>query len=282
MGYKFLQYVFYLMLLLLWCNKVSANTNMAYECLIEPMQTVEVGSPVVGVIKRVHVRRGDKVEKGQVIATLEASVERAAAELAKYKSEMIGPIATAEAKLEFAKRKFERRRDMHANDFMSAQESDDAEGEMKFAEAELTLARENKRLSYLEWQQQSSQLDLRTIYSPLTGVVMEQGLYPGEIAEPGNQKEPILKLAQLDPLRVHVILPLAVFRKIKLGMAAEVTPESPIVGRYVGRVKVVDRLVDAASGTFSVFFEIPNPNNEVPAGVKCKAEFPVSMDGVKR
>jgi multidrug efflux pump subunit AcrA (membrane-fusion protein) len=38
-------------------------------------------------------------------------------------------------------------------------------------------------------------------------------------------------------------------------------------------VTVVDRVVDAASGTFGVRLEVPNPNYRLPAGLKCKARF---------
>jgi multidrug resistance efflux pump len=198
------------------------------------------------------------------------------------------PPKTAESKIEFSKRKFQRRREMHDKNFemhdknfMSGQERDEAESEMKLAESQLQLANENKQMAKLEWQQQSSLLNLRTIGSPFDGVVVNQFLYPGEIVEPGGQKKAILKLAQLDPLRVHVILPMAVFGKIKPGMSVDVNPEAPIGGRYVGKVKIVDKLVDAASGMLGVFLEIVNPKLEVPAGVKCRAEFPIGAETPK-
>jgi hypothetical protein len=53
-----------------------------------------------------------------------------------------------------------------------------------------------------------------------------------------------------------------------------VIPEIPAEGRYVARVHSVDRLLNAASGTFVVLLELPNPNLEIPAGVTCTARFP--------
>ena len=38
-----------------------------------------------------------------------------------------------------------------------------------------------------------------------------------------------------------------------------------------GKIKKV--LIDAASGTFGVFVELPNPKYEIPAGIKCRADF---------
>lgn len=259
----------------LLCNNTQAA---AFDCLIEPTQTVDVSSPVVGLLEKVHVRRGDKVYAGQDIARLESTAETAAAALARYKSEMTAPTETAKSKIEFAKRKYERRREMHAQNFMSAQEQDEAENELKLAQAELKMAEENRAVAKLEWQQQSGLLDLRTLRSPFDGVVVDQLLYPGEVVEPSGQKKTIFKLAQLNPLRVYVILPLAAFGKVKPGMKVDVTPEQPVGGRYAGSVNIIDRVVNAASGTFGVFLQVPNPKLTVPAGVKCKAEFPIALD----
>jgi len=259
-----------------------AQAAGAYDCLIEPTQSVDIGSPVVGLLEKTYVQRGDRVVKGQVLATLESRAEAAAAALARYKSEMAAPTETAQSKVEFSSKKFQRRGDMHANNFMSEQEKDEAESELKLAQAELKLAQENKQMATLEWQQQSALLNLRTIRSPLNGVVVDQAMYPGEIVEPSGQKKAIFRLAQLDPLRVRAILPMAMFGQVKLNMQVEVNPEFPIGGHYVGRVNVIDRLVDAASGTFAVYMALPNPKLDVPAGVKCRVQFPTIAERPKK
>ena len=252
--------------------------SAAFDCLIEPTQTVEVGSPVSGVLDKVNARRGDRVSKGQVLATLESRAEQAAVELARFKSEATGPIKSAESKIEFSKRKLQRRKEMAAEKLMSAQDRDDAEAEYNLAEAELQIARENRQIARIEYQQQSSLLSLRTVRSPFDGVVVDQMLYPGEIIEPGGNRKGILRLAQLDPLRVHVILPMSAFGKVTPGMSVEVAPEASMGGKRQAKVKSIDKLIDAASGTFAVFLEMPNPRLEVSAGVKCKAQFSSAIE----
>lgn len=121
-------------------------------------------------------------------------------------------------------------------------------------------------------------LKLRAIRSPFEGVVADQFLYPGEIVEPSAQKKPILKIAQIDPLMVHVILPPAAFGKFKVGMDAEVIPETASGGHYKGKVKIVDRLIDGASGTFGTFVELTNPKLDIPAGAKCRAALPIAVE----
>ena len=253
---------------------MSAASAQQHECLIEPFQTVEVGSPVSGLLDKVTVKRGDRVTKGQTVAALESRAEQAGVELARYKSELAGPSRSAESKIEFSKKKFLRRKDMAAEKHIPAQERDDAEADFRLAEAELQIAKENRQIAKIEFQQQSSLLNLRTIRSPFDGVVTDQLLYPGEIVETSGTKKTILKLAQLSPLRVRAILSMAWFGKIAIGAGAEVQPEAPVGGKYPARVTAIDRLVDAASGTFLVFLELPNPKLEIPAGIKCKAAFP--------
>jgi membrane fusion protein (multidrug efflux system) len=57
-------------------------------------------------------------------------------------------------------------------------------------------------------------------------------------------------------------------------MRAKVIPEAPVGGEYIAEVKIVDRVIDAASGTFGVRLELPNPNHRLQAGLKCKVIFP--------
>lgn len=253
------------------------SPSYAFNCLIEPRQTVDLSSPVTGLVNQVMVKRGDRIAKGQVLARLESHAEAAATELARFKSVQAGPALTAEHKIEFAKRKLRRRQAMADDKLMSAQERDDAEAELRLAEAELRVASENRQLAKLEHEQQNSLLGLRTIRSPFDGVVVDQTVFPGEVVEPGGSKRALLRVAQLDPLRVQVVMPKSVFGMAAVGMSVEVVPEIPAKGRYTATVKSVDRLVNAASGTFVALLEMPNPKLQIPAGVTCKARFPAPL-----
>ena len=245
-----------------------------FTCLIEPTQMVELGSPVTGRLDSVYVKRGDLVKKNQILATLESNAEHAASELAKFKSLQVGPAKMAESKMAFSKRKLNRRQELTSEKLMSVQDSEDTESELRVAEAELQIAKENRQIAKLELQQQNSLLDLRTIRSPVDGVVVDQGAFQGEIFEPGSNKKFIIKVAEMNPLKIHVILPKNLFGKLKHGMGASISPEMPQGSIYSAKVKMIDRLIDAASGTFVIFLELPNPKLDIPAGVKCKVEFP--------
>jgi hypothetical protein len=96
---------------------------------------------------------------------------------------------------------------------------------------------------------------------------------PGELAEAGVGRKAILKLAEIDTLYVEVLLPAQAYGKVKPGMEVEVVPEIPAGSKHVATVKVIDRLLDAASGTFGVRMELANRQHRIPAGIRCNARF---------
>src|SRR4030095_7618344 len=98
------------------------------------------------------------------------------------------------------------------------------------------------------------------------GVVMERTMHPGEVSEMGTGRRAILKIAEVDVLYIEVVLPSNLYPALKVGMPAEVMPEPPLAGAYRAKLKVVDRVLDAASGTFGVRLEMENPGRKLPAG----------------
>jgi hypothetical protein len=57
-------------------------------------------------------------------------------------------------------------------------------------------------------------------------------------------------------------------------MTVKVAPAPPIANIYNATVSVVDRVFDPASGTFGVRLLLPNPDNLLPGGQRCKVTFP--------
>lgn len=213
-----------------------------FEGLIYPNEVVKVSSQVPGILEEVSVERGDLVKKGQVLARLKSGQEKASLDLAR-------------ANVEFLKRKMERNVELAKKKLISANENDEFETEFRKAELQLEEVQERFKL--------------RTIVSTIDGVVTERLLAPGDYVG----EAPILKLASIDPLKVEVVVPVKRFGAARKGMKAEVRPESPVGGVYVGRVTIVDKVVDAASSTFIVRVDIKNTDLKIPSGLKCRVRF---------
>ena len=137
-----------------------------------------------------HARRGDNIRQGQLLVTIESSVERSAAETARFRADTQGALQLSRNKLAASREKARRMAELFDEEFVSAQARDDAAAEAKLAEAELMTAQENAQVSTLEHRQSVDQLNRRVLRSPFNGVVMDQYLYPGALVDAGEGKSP--------------------------------------------------------------------------------------------
>ena len=247
-----------------WAGAAGANNVPTYDCVIQPMEVVELSSSVPGIIDTISVDRSDPVEKGQIVAKLQSDVEQAQVELSKQRAGFDAEIESKRASRDFKKRSQQRTQKLFNKKAVPFHVLDEAKTDAILADTELRTAEQNKRMAELEVARAEATLDLRTVRSPISGVVVERLKSPGEFVE----DKPILRIAQLDPLRVEVIVPVGRFGTITKGMRAEVTPELTKRRKYIAQVTIVDKVVDAASGTFGVRLELPNPG-----GLRCSLTF---------
>lgn len=263
-------------LVMLLPNWALAAGEREFDCVVEPQQIVKLASPVVGVIARLDVDRGDIVRKGQIVGKIEDGVEAASLALAGAKATNDHVVKSAESRVLFLRRKHGRLSELHTKSISSLATLEEAEAELQIAEQQLKEAHLNRELARLEVAHAEEVLNQRTLRSPINGVVVERLLVPGEYR---NDQSPILTLAQIDLLRVEVFVPIAHFGTIWVGSKAEVRPEYPVGGAFVATVAVVDHVLDAASGTFGVRLALPNPQLALPSGLRCKVTFPIHSTG---
>ena len=238
-------------------------------CVIEPNRVINLSTAVEGVLSEIKVEKGEAVQKGQVLATLQSEVERATVEVARLRLNMNARIGARKEELDSAKRKYDRSIELGGRNFISSEMLDEIKTKFEVSRLDYQDALEEKRLAAADLTRAEAQYRLRVIESPIDGIVVERFLSEGEFA----QAQPILKLASVDPLHVEVSAPIDYYGNVKVGMKATVIPEAPLKGRYEATVQIVDRMVDAASGLFRIRLVLPNPDGRLPAGVECRVEF---------
>lgn len=264
-----------LTLLLLSSSELVAQTQEPAQlnCRVEPSVVVEMSSAVEGVISEVLVDKNDVVKKGDVVARLDAGLEAATVELRRVQAELGSDVQAQKLALEFSERSLARVKDLYDKKAASFSELDKLKTEQAIAQQQLQQAIDRKRQAELEHNRALADLRRRTLISPIDGVVIERFKEPGEHID----FEPVLKLAQLDPLRVEVFAPASLYGKVKAGMTAKVSPELGIAEQsYPAKVVLVDQAIDGPSNTFGIRLSFPNPGNRLPSGLKCR----VSFDGV--
>lgn len=211
-------------------------------CLVEPSLEVNVGTPLDGVLQSVGADRGDTVAPGQVLARLAAGVEQAQIDLQA-------------AKAEFGARKRARNEELQRKQLISQQELD-----------ELTT---EQRLAELELRERQEALKLRAVVSPISGVVVDRYRNRGDLVH----QEKIFRIAQLNPLHIETVVPAGRFGRIAIGQTYNVALQLGGGPPQPAKVANVDRVIDAASGTFRVRLVLPNPQMRIPSGQRCQVNF---------
>ena len=257
-------------------SQIEAGENNIpnLDCVIEPSEIVDVGSAVPGVVEAIHADRSDLVKKGAVVAKLESSVEQASLELAKVRAGVNTAIKLRQQSASLGYLTQKRNQALFKKSAISKQDMDQLKTETRIANLQVRQEKENKRIAGLEAMRAEAILQRRDIKSPVEGVVMERFKSVGEYVE----GEPILRVAQLDPLHVEVIVPVEYLGQIVPGMQAEVIATAGASGKHLATVERVDRVADAASGTYGVRLSLPNPDYKIPAGLRCQVGFLPAKD----
>jgi RND family efflux transporter MFP subunit len=241
-----------------------------FGCLIEPDRVADVGTQVIGLVERLAVERGDAVSAGQALVMLRAEVERASAGAAGTRARLDADVLAAQANLELAEQKMNRAQALQVQSFVSEQAVEQARAELELARQRLAQSRSQQRVWADEQRVAEAQLALRTVRSPFDGVVVERFVNLGERVE----EKPLMRVAVIDPLRVELMVPTAQYGAVAVGDRITIRPELPGVAPVTATVRHIDRVLDAASNSFRVRLTLPNPQNRLPAGLRCKADLP--------
>lgn len=221
-------------------------------------------------IDRLLVQEGDRVRKGQLLATLhrermDAGAAAAAARVAAQEAavarleagsrpqeirQMRAAVSGAEARLKDAETTFERTRNLYREHAASKQTLDDAEAHLTMARADLKVAREALRLG-LEGPRTEDIEEARALlkagqaqyalaqeiskdtemFAPADGVIRNRILEPGDMASP---QKPVITLALTNPVWVRAYAPETALGKLIPGMPAAVSTDSYSEKTYDG------------------------------------------------
>lgn len=263
-------------LILLCCaffpGRVSANGPEPlpdFNCVIEPSEIIDLGSAVPGLIDKVYAKRSDSIKKGEVVASLDSSVANANAVLSKARAEMTTSISLRKESAAFGSRTSERNHVLFNKAAISAQDIDKLDTENRIAQLQVLQERDNKKIAALTYDRAKAVLDRHLIRSPIDGVVMEGFRSVGEYIE----DDPVMRIAQIDPLHVEVILPVKYIGRLAPGRRAKITPDVPGYLPQVATVTRVDKVADAASGTFGARLILPNSDHAIAGGLRCNLSF---------
>lgn len=247
----------------------NARSRKVLGCVIEPDETAEIGSPVVGVVSSIVSERGDRVERDQELAHLRANVELASVEVAQARTQADAEMRAAQTNADFLRHKLARAEELVELNFVSEEALEQARADSRMAVERLAQAREQQHVWQRELNLANAQLQMRTIRAPFDGIIVDRYVSVGERVE----DEPLFRIIKTDPLRVEIVAPSTMFGTVSMGTVVKVMPELPNAPALLAEVVLVDSVIDGASNTFRVRAILPNPGGVMPSGLRCRAEL---------
>jgi len=257
-------------------KKTDTASSRSFTATVSSAQTAFIIPKVVGYVEQILVSPGQKITKGQLLATIksgeleekykyaQSSVEEA--ENGMKQAEIGYKMAEAQHKqaqsqFELAEKTYNRFSNLIKNNSVSRQEFDQVEANYSLAKQALNISSENVSLALekvdqvrLKKQQASSMLnEVKTylsytqIKAPFDGVVLEKNMDAGNLAAPGN---PIMKVGNNDNV-IYTYISQSLIEEISIGMQAMVSIDA-MDEEYESEVLEISPDVDVFTGSFKV------------------------------
>jgi len=204
-------------------------------------ELIDVGAQVSGQIKKLYVKLGDQVKKGDMIASIDSStqqnsIDNKEAQLAIYKAQL----ESAKVALNIAKTQFERENALFAKNATSKQE---------FESVKNTFSANSAKIKELEAQIKQTNIELSTakinlgytkITAPRDGTVVSVQVEEGQTVNANQTTPTIVNIADLSHVKMKMQIAEGDITKIKVGTPVEYSILSEPTKKFQTTVSSID------------------------------------------
>jgi RND family efflux transporter MFP subunit len=275
---------------------LTNTLNVAGEFL--PMQEVELHAKVAGYIRHISVDIGDKVHTGEVLATLDipeltaqveganANVQETQEQITRAKSEVLRAQADYDAVHSAAQRL--QQVSTARPGLIAQQELDDALAKDRAAAAQVDAAKSAQSavqqqlgVSRAGRQQVSAMADYSRIVAPFNGIVTWRYADTGSLIQAGTSNAgsaPVVKVAQVDTLRLRLPVPETLAGFVKLGDTASVHVQA-LGETFPGKITRSAGELDPSTRTMQVEIDVPNADGKLSPGMYADVSLNIQRTG---
>ncbi len=252
--------------LVIHSEKVSeATVEIDVTCTgyIQPVDKVDVGTQVSGVIEKIYVDFNSHVKKGQLLAELDKST------LSEKLSQTKASLASAESDLAYAKQNYERTKQLYNVKAATQVAYEEAENRLSQAQSGLVNAKAN-------YHQAQVNLSYAEIYSPIDGIVLNRAVEQGQTVAASFNTPTLFTIANdLKNMQVEADVDEADIGKIKIGQKVIFTVDSYATEEFEGSVTQLRMQPTVTSNvvTYKVIITAPNPDEKLFPGMTANVTF---------
>jgi RND family efflux transporter MFP subunit len=238
---------------------------------------------VNGYVGKWLVDIGDRVKKGQLLATIETP--ELDAELAASRSQLKtseAQVVASRAEAEFAKTTNERWRDAPKG-VVSEQERESKKADYNSTSARLYAAEAQVAADKSRVDQYTALAQFKQVTAPFDGIITERKIDLGNLVTAGSSSTttPLYRITQNNPLRVFVDVPQSAAEELtKPGVPAEVRATGSYAGVFPGKITRAAEAINPQARTMRVEVDLPNANNALVPGLYVTVAFRLEPKGL--
>jgi RND family efflux transporter MFP subunit len=231
----------------------------ALDGVIEPNVISNVATVETGTVKEILVKLGDRVKVGQPLVQLDTGRLEKEIELAAREAESRGRLDAVEADLELNERKVAKLRELFQSKKGSFNELEQAETEYKVAKGKVLAEQDAIQIVLNQVEKLNMQLSMRTIRSPIDGVVVELHKQLGEFVS--NNTPHVVRIIDDSRLRARIMVQPSDIVKLPTNRKAKIElPDGQMVN---ADVEYIATTADGESGCITVIVSFDNVDGKI-------------------
>ncbi|MFC7420978.1 macrolide transporter subunit MacA [Iodobacter arcticus] len=231
---------------------------------LQAFRKVDVGAQVSGQLQKLDVELGDRVKKGQLLATIDP--ELAQNEALNAEASLEGLLAQRQStllQLEQAKIDLARQHAMLSREATSKQAVEDASLKQRTLQSDLAQRDADIKKAKLTLDSFKTRLGYTRILAPIDGEVAAITTLEGQTVIAAQQAPNLLTLADLDTITVKAQISEADVMKVHAGQAVYFTTLGQPDKRYYGKLRAIQPTPEKVNNAifYNALFEVPNPTH---------------------
>lgn len=260
-------------------TRADLGQDLVFDAELRPYQEIDMHAKVAGYLEKILVDIGDRVEAGQLLATIEIpeldeEINRAIATQKRSEQE----VNRAQAAFEEAHVAFDRLANVdksHPN-LIAQQDLDTARARDLSATSALASAKDQVEIAKAELNKLRATQRYSKMTAPFAGVITKRYANPGALIQAGvsssTQAMPLVRLSENTRLRVDFPVQVSAVPLINVGDDVEIRIES-LKRPVTGKVSRFTRKVETATRTMEVEVELPDPDLKLVPGMYASARM---------
>jgi HlyD family secretion protein len=263
----------------------SLSSQVTASGTLSPLVTVQVGSQVSGRILELKADFNDRVEKGQIIARIDPQLFQT--EVAKARANLNSAraqVTRAEAELAQANRNHDRASGLSEQQVIAQADVDASLAALQTAQASVAAARAMLSQAKAAVDQADTNLQLTTIVSPISGIVISRNVDVGQTVAASLQAPTLFTIAEdLAKMEVHTSVAESDVGRLSENMAVEFTVDAYPGDRFKATVKEVRYSPQTVQNvvTYDAVVSVDNSDLKLRPGMTADVTFLVERrDGV--